>query len=97
MSERIGSSFESFLNETGSKEDIYAAATKRVLAWQIEQAMEAQNMSKTQMAKKMKTSRSQLDRLLDPTNMAVQIDTIQKAAAAVGRKLVIELREPAPV
>lgn len=97
MSERIGSSFERFLNETGSKEDIYAAATKRVLAWQIEQAMEAQNMSKTQMAKKMKTSRSQLDRLLDPTNMAVQIDTIQKAAEAVGRKLVIELREPASV
>jgi antitoxin HicB len=88
---RIGSSFEDFLHEEGIHEDATSQAIKRVLAWQIEQGMAAQKLSKNAMAKRMKTSRSQIDRLLDPKNDKVQLDTIQRAAAAIGRKLHVEL------
>jgi hypothetical protein len=87
----IGSSFSDFLKEEGIYEDVTAHAIKRVLAWQIEQAMKEQGITKVEMAKRMKTSRAQLDRLLDPENDKVQLDTVQRAAAAVGRKLHMEL------
>jgi predicted XRE-type DNA-binding protein len=87
----FGSSFESFLQEEGIAEDVNAAAIKHVLAWQIEQEMQAQHISKVEMARRMHTSRAHLDRLLDPTNDKVQLDTVQRAAAAVGRKLKLEL------
>jgi antitoxin HicB len=87
----IGSSFEDFLKEEGIHQEATAHAIKRVLAWQIEQAMAEQGISKSEMAKRMKTSRAQLDRLLDPENDKVQLDTVQRAAAAVGRKLHLEL------
>jgi DNA-binding Xre family transcriptional regulator len=88
---RIGSSFADFLREEGLYEDVTAHAIKRVLAWQIEQAMHAKGLTKVEMAKRMKTSRAQLDRLLDPNNDKVQLDTMQRAAAAVGRTLHLEL------
>lgn len=87
----IGSSFSDFLKEEGLFEEVTAHAVKRVLAWQIEQAMKEQGITKVEMAKRMKTSRAQLDRLLDPENDKVQLDTMQRAAAAVGRKLHMEL------
>lgn len=87
----IGSSFEDFLKDEGIREEATVHAIKRVLAWQIEQAMTAQGISKSEMARRMKTSRAQLDRLLDPENDRVQLDTIQRAAAAVGRTLHLEL------
>jgi antitoxin HicB len=87
----IGSSFSDFLKEEGIYEEVTAHAVKRVLAWQITQAMKAQGITKVEMAKRMKTSRAQLDRLLDPKNDKVQLDTVQRAAAAVGRKLHMEL------
>ena len=87
----IGSSFSDFLKEEGLYEEVTAHAIKRVLAWQIEQAMTQQGITKVEMARRMKTSRAQLDRLLDPENDKVQLDTIQRAAAAVGRKLHMEL------
>ena len=87
----IGSSFESFLEEEGIAEEATAAAIKRVLAWQITEAMKEQSISKNQMAKRMHTSRAYLDRFLDPTNDKVQLDTLQRAARAVGRKLRLEL------
>lgn len=87
----IGSSFRDFLKEEGLYEDVTAHAIKRVLAWQIAQAMKKQRITKVEMAKRMKTSRAQLDRLLDPKNDKVQLDTVQRAAAAVGRKLHMEL------
>jgi len=87
----IGSSFDDFLKEEGIHGDVTAHAIKRVLAWQIEQAMKEQGITKVDMAKRMKTSRAQLDRLLDPNNDKVQLDTVQRAAAAVGRKLHMEL------
>ena len=87
----IGSSLEDFLKEEGQFEEARATALKRVLAFQIEQAMKEAGLTKVEMAKRMKTSRSQLDRLLDPENSMVQLDTIQKAASAVGRQLRLEL------
>jgi hypothetical protein len=87
----VGSSFQSFLEEEGTADDINAAAIKRVLAWQIAEAMKVQGISKNQMAKRMNTSRAYLDRFLDPENDRVQLDTLQRAAAAVGRKLRLEL------
>ena len=87
----VGSSFEDFLKEEGIYEAATTHAIKRVLAWQIEKAMSEQGISKTEMARRMKTSRAQLDRLLDPDNDKVQLDTMQRAAAAVGRSLRLEL------
>ena len=87
----IGSSFDDFLHEEGIRDEATSQAIKRVLAWQIAQGMAAQKLSKNPMAKRMKTSRSQLDRLLDPDNDKVQLDTIQRAAAAIGRTLHVEL------
>lgn len=87
----LGSSFDDFLQEEGIHDEVTAHAIKRVLAWQIEQAMKTQGLTKSEMARRMSTSRAQLDRLLDPGNDKVQLDTIQRAAAAVGRRLHLEL------
>lgn len=88
---RIGTSFESFLEEEGLQEEVDVLAQKRVIVWQIEQAMKAGGVTKVQMAERMNTSRSQVDRLLDPDNNKVQLDTLQRAAEAVGRRLKLQL------
>ncbi len=88
---RIGSSFDDYLKEEGTYEETNAVAVKRVLAWQLEQAMEEKRLSKNQMAKQMQTSRSQLDRILDPENDRIQLDTVIKAAKVLGHGLRIEL------
>ena len=87
----IGSDFDDFLREEGLLEEAQETAIKRVLAYQIQQAMHADNISKTAMARKMRTSRCVLDRLLDPHNESVTLQTMKKAASAVGRRLRIEL------
>jgi antitoxin HicB len=87
-----GSTLDSFLQEEGVREEFEDKAVKEVIAWQLAEAMKAQNLSKKKMAELMKTSRAQLDRLLDPTKGNVTLDTMQKAAAVVGRQLYIELR-----
>ncbi|NOX50285.1 MAG: XRE family transcriptional regulator [Gammaproteobacteria bacterium] len=87
----IGSSFDDYLRDQGTLEETTSTAVKRVLAWQLEQAMAKEHMSKNQMAKAMKTSRSQLDRILDPDNEKIQIDTLMSAAKVLGRELRIEL------
>lgn len=87
----IGSSFDEFLKDEGIYEEVQAAAIKRVLTWQLEQAMESAHISKAEMARLMHTSRSHLDRLLDPDNERVRLDTLMKAAAAVGKRIRIEL------
>ncbi len=86
-----GSCFEDFLKEEGIFEASTAIAVKKVLAWQIEQAMRTQHITKSAMATRMHTSRSQLERLLDPEKTGVSLETIQRAAAVVGRELRIEL------
>jgi antitoxin HicB len=87
----IGSSFDHFLQEQGIRDAAHTHAIKRVLAWQIAEAMKVQGLTKSEMAKRMNTSRAQLDRLLDPENDKVQLDTLQRAAAALGRTLRLEL------
>lgn len=87
----IGSSLDSFLEENDIREDVETLAQKRVLAWQVEQAMEEAGISKSEMARRMSTSRTQVNRLLDPDNNTVQLDTLQRAAKAVGRTLKLEL------
>jgi antitoxin HicB len=88
---RIGSSFEDYLKEQGTMEETTAIAVKRVLAWQLGQAMAQEQLSKNQMAKAMRTSRSQLDRILDPDNDSIQLSTLINAARVLGRELRIEL------
>lgn len=88
---KIGSSFDDFLKEDGIFEEVTATALKRTLAAQILQAMTDGAISKAEMARRMKTSRSQLDRLLDPEQTTTQLDTLFKAAHAIGREIRIEL------
>jgi len=87
----FGSSFDDWLKEQGIYEEVTTHAVKRVLAWQIGQVMKAEGISKAEMARRMRTSRTQLDRLLDPKNDKVQLDTVQRAATAIGRTLKLEL------
>jgi antitoxin HicB len=91
MKKNIGSSFDSWLREEGMYEEVTGAAIKRVLSRQIVEAMAEQNISKTEMASRMHTSRSALDRLLDPEQEAVTLSTLRKAAQVVGRQLRMEL------
>jgi hypothetical protein len=86
-----GSRFEDFLEEEAILEAVTASAQKRVLSWQVSQLMERQNISKTEMARRMRTSRAALERLLDPENPSVTLQTIGRAAAALGRKVEIKL------
>lgn len=88
---RIGSSFDDFLREEGTYEETTERAIKRVLTRQIQAAMAENNLTKTAMAARMKTSRQALDRLLDPANESVTLSTLARAARAVGRKIRIEL------
>lgn len=83
--------FDDFLAGQGLLEDAEEIAIKRVLAWQITEAMKAQGLTKTAMAALMRTDRRHLDRLLDPNNPSVTLSTLRRAASAVGRKLRVEL------
>lgn len=87
----IGSSFEDFLKEEGTFEETTTQAVKRVLAWQVSEVMKEKGISKIEMAKRMHTSRSQLDRLLDPNNDKVLLETVQRAATAIGKRVSISL------
>jgi antitoxin HicB len=89
--ENKGSSFDDWLKEEGIYEEVSAAAIKRVLARQIECAMEEGRLSKAEVARRMHTSRAALDRLLDPQNGSVTLNTLYRAAAAVGRQVRLEL------
>jgi len=88
---RIGSRFDDFLREEGIYENVQAVAIKRVIAWQLAEAMKAKGVTKAEMARQMNTSRSQLDRLLDPENEGVELQTLVRAAQVLGRQLRLEL------
>jgi antitoxin HicB len=88
-----GSTFDSLLEEEGIREEVEAVAIKRVLAWQLEQATQEQQKTKQAMAKQLHTSRSQLDRLLDPQNISVTLDTITRAARALGKRVIIRVAD----
>lgn len=88
-----GSTFDSFLEQEGIREEVEAVAIKRVLAWQLERAMRKQQKTKQAMARQLHTSRSQLDRLLDPKNASVTLDTITRAARALGKRIIIRVAD----
>jgi hypothetical protein len=88
-----GSSFDSFLDEEGIREEVEAVAIKRVLAWQLSQEMKRQRKTKQSMARELHTSRSQLDRLLDPNNAAVSLETMHRAAQVLGKSLTIRISD----
>ena len=87
-----GSSFDDFLKEDGIFEEVQARALKRALAEQLDDAMQSGKLSKVNMAQRMATSRSQLDRVLDPSNLSIQLDTLIKAAGALGQTVEIRLK-----
>jgi uncharacterized protein YeaC (DUF1315 family) len=86
-----GSSFDDFLKEEGLHEECSAVALKRILAWQLKQEMKNKHLTKSVMAERMHTSRAQLERLLHPEKTGISLETMQRAAMAVGRELRIEL------
>ena len=86
-----GSTFESFLKEEGLLEDAREQAIKAVVAWKLQQAMRRHRLSKSAMARRLETSRSQLDRLLDPHNDSIPLRTLARAARAVGKRLKVDL------
>lgn len=88
---RIGGSFDALLKEEGLYEEVTARAIKRVIARQLDAIMRKDHLTKTMLAKRMQTSRAQLDRLLDPDNESVTLGTLARAAHAVGRNLRMEL------
>jgi antitoxin HicB len=88
-----GCSFDEFLDEQGIRDEVEAVATKRVLAWQLEQAMKQQEKTKQAMARELHTSRSQLNRLLDPQNTAVSLETITRAARVLGKKVIVRIAD----
>jgi len=87
----IGSRLDDYLSEEAMLEEVTAVAVKRVISWQIEQEMKAQSLTKTAMAKKMHTSRAALNRLLDETDTSLTLTTLASAAAALGKKVRLEL------
>jgi len=93
-----GSTFDSFLEEEGIREEVEAVAMKRVIAWELAHEMKKQGITKQAMAREIKTSRSQLDRLLDPAYTGVSLGTITRAAHALGRRVTFKIapaRKPA--
>ena len=88
---KAGDLFEDFLKEQGTLEETTQLAVKRVLAFQLAAAMDAEKVSKAEMARRLRTSRSQLDRLLDPENDTVTLSALSRAARALGRGLRVEL------
>jgi antitoxin HicB len=89
----MGSSFDDFLKEDGIFEEVQARALKRALSEQLDDAMQTSKLTKVVMARRMATSRSQLDRVLDPANLSIQLDTLIKAAHAVGKTVEIRLKQ----
>lgn len=87
----LGSRFDDFLQKEGILNEAQTVAVKRVIAYQIAQEMKRHKMSKSSFALKMNTSRAALDRLLDPGNSSVTLQTLERAANALGKKLVVEL------
>jgi antitoxin HicB len=87
----LGSSFESWLEDVGIREEVTAAAIKAVIARQLAREMKKKKITKQRMAELMKTSRAQIDRLLDPDNGSATIESLQRAAKIVGRELRLQL------
>ncbi|MXX03207.1 MAG: helix-turn-helix domain-containing protein [Gemmatimonadetes bacterium] len=91
INKHVGSDFDEYLKEEGLSQEVERVAIKRVVAYQVGQYMLNQGLTKTEMARRMHTSRASLDRLLDPENSSVTLQTLERAARALGRRLHIAL------
>ncbi len=91
MNPHIGTSFDDFLESEKMLDACSAVAVKRVLAWQLQQEMEKSNVSRSELARRMETSRSSVNRLLDPQNPSVNLQTMERAARILGKRLEIQL------
>jgi len=87
----VGSDFDDFLQKEGLLDDAESVAAKRVIAFQIAREMQRANISQSELARRMKTSRSAVERLLDPANPSVTLSTLERAAGAVGKRLTVQL------
>jgi DNA-binding Xre family transcriptional regulator len=87
----IGSSFETFLEEEDIKDEVETNAVKRIIALQMQENLRQKNLTKTELAAQLETSRAAIDRLLDPYNEAVTLVTLKKAASIMGKKIKLEL------
>jgi predicted XRE-type DNA-binding protein len=87
----IGGSFDDFLVEEGIAEEVEAGAIKKIISYQLRQAIESEQLTKTALAKRLETSRAAIDRLLDPENESITLLTLKKAATVLGKKLRLEL------
>jgi len=87
----IGDSFDSFLKDEGILEKVEEVATKRVIAFQLKKELEKQQFTKAKLAREMKTSRSSVDRLLDPDSESMTLNTLKKAASVLGKKVLVQL------
>jgi transcriptional regulator with XRE-family HTH domain len=93
MNRHIGSDFDAFLAEEGMREEATAAAMKRIIAWQVSQAMKRHRISKTEMAKRMHTSRAVVNRLLDASDTSITLATLARASVAAGISFRLEVDE----
>jgi len=91
MNRHVGGNFDDFLAEEGIREEVTAAAMKRVIAWQLAQAMSTGNINKSEMARRMRTSRTAVDRLLDANDTSITLATLARACIAVGVPMRFEL------
>lgn len=91
MSKHIGSQLDDLLREDGVLEEVTAVAIKRVIAWQIAEAMKLQGINKSELAERMHTSRTQLNRVLDGSDTGLTLETLSRAAQALGCRLKVEL------
>jgi antitoxin HicB len=87
----IGSSFDDFLGEEGISEEVEAGAIKKIIAYQLQEAIEREHLSRTALAIRLETSRAAVNRLLDPENQSITLLTLKKAANVLGKKLRLEL------
>ena len=91
MNKHVGSNFDECLGEDGVLEEVTAVAIKRVISWQLAEAMKSQGINKTELAERMHTSRAQLNRVLDGSDTGLTIETLSRAAQALGCRLRVEL------
>ncbi len=91
QSRHSGSTLDNFLEEEGLLQDAEAIAMKRVIAWQLSEAMACNRITKKKMAERLRTSRAQVDRLLDPVNVGVSLATVARAAHALGKRISVQI------
>ncbi len=87
----VGGTLDEFFAEIGVRDEVHGAAIKEVIAWQIETALKENAISKVELAKRMKTSRTQVNRVLDPKNLGVSLESLESMARSIGKTLRIEL------